>query len=71
MDVRARLTPIDVIFIGLAVFILGNLAPVVYTVFADHADEMSTGAAYVWQLIFPGMIVTILVVIYVTGVSGG
>lgn len=70
MDVRARLTPIDVVFLGIAIFILGNLAPPVYTVLADNAGEMSTGAAYVWQLIFPGLIVTILVVTYVTGVSG-
>jgi len=68
---RARLTPIDAIFIGVAIFVLGNLAPAVYTVFSNNAGSMSTGTAYVWQLIFPGLIVTILVVTYVTGVSGG
>jgi hypothetical protein len=68
---RARLTPVDAVFIGVAIFILGNLAQPVYTVLANNVGEMSTGAAYVWQLVFPGMIMTILVVIYVTGVSGG
>ena len=70
MDVRARLTPVDVIYIGIALFILGNLAPAVYTTFSNNAGEMSTGAVYVWQLIFPGMIMTIIIVTYVTGVSG-
>jgi len=68
---RARLTPVDAVFIGVAIFILGNLAGPVYTVFANNTGSMSTGTAYVWQLIFPGLIATVLIVTYVTGVSGG
>jgi len=68
---RARLTPVDAVFIAVAIFVFGNLAAPVYTVLANNTGSMSTGAAYVWQLIFPGLIMTILIVTYVTGVSGG
>jgi hypothetical protein len=71
MNTRARLTPVDVVFIGVAIFVLGNLAPAVYTVLSNNSGELSTGAAYLFQLVFPGLIMTILIVTYVTGVSGG
>ena len=70
-DERARLTPVDVIYYGVALLLLGFLAAPMYTVMNDNAGELGTGTAYIFQLAFPSMVVTIMFVVYLTGASGG
>lgn len=70
-DTRSRLTPVDVVFFGAAVVLLGFLAKPWYSVLNDHADGMGTGAAYIFKAIFPALALTILGVIYLTAASGG
>ncbi|WP_423745095.1 hypothetical protein V5735_03455 (plasmid) [Haladaptatus sp. SPP-AMP-3] len=70
-DVRGRLTPVDVVYYGVAVLLLGFLAKPMYLVMNDNGGELGTGTAYLFQLVFPAMVVTVLVVVYVTGASGG
>ncbi|WP_049970762.1 hypothetical protein [Haladaptatus cibarius] len=70
-DTRGRLTPVDVVYYGVAVLLLGFLAEPMYTVMNDNAGELGTGTAYLFQLAFPAMVVTVLTVVYLTGVSGG
>jgi len=70
-DQRARLTPVDIVFYGVALFLLGVMAEPMYTVLTDNAGELGTGAGYVFQLVFPGLVMTIMIVVYLTGVTGG
>jgi ABC-type transport system involved in cytochrome c biogenesis permease subunit len=71
MDVRARLTPVDVVFYGVALLLLSFMAEPIYTTLRDNADRLGTGEAYLFQLIFPAMILTLISVVYLTGASGG
>jgi len=70
---RARLTPVDVVFYGVALALLAFFAEPIYTVMRDSASagHLQTGEAYLFQIIFPALIVTIIIVTYLTAASGG
>lgn len=68
---RGRLTPVDIVFYGVAVFLVGQLSVPIYTVLSNNAGEMGTGTAYLFQMVFPGLVMTILIVVYLTGATGG
>lgn len=68
---RARLTPVDVVFYGVAIFLLAVFAKPIYTVMNDNAGYLGTGEGYLFQLIFPAVILTVMSVIWLTAVSGG
>lgn len=70
MDDRARLTPVDVAWIGVAVFILMLLAPPIYGLMNANVGSLGTGDAYLLRMIIPGALIAILVVIYATAVKG-
>ena len=70
-DDRARLTPVDVVYFGVGFLILAFMAKPIYTVLNSNASELSAGAAYLYQMIFPAMIITLHTVVYLTGASGG
>lgn len=70
-DRRGRLTPVDVLFYAVALFVLGVFVGPIFGLMQSNADVMSTATAYVWQLIVPMLIAVILFVIYLTGASGG
>lgn len=71
MDARARLTVQDVVYslMSLAFF------AVLFTVLADgleaNVGELTTGEAYLFQLIAPMAILVLMSVIWVTAVRGG
>lgn len=71
MDDRARLTPVDVVIYGVAFMLLAIFAPMVYTVMRDNAGFLGTGEAYLFQMVVPALIVTLMFVVYLTAVSGG
>lgn len=71
MDQRARLTPIDVVIYGVVGLLLAIFGPMIYTVLRDSAGSLGTGEAYLFQMVFPAMIVTLMFVVYLTAVSGG
>lgn len=68
---RARLTPVDVVFFGVVIFILGHLAGPVYQILSENSADLGTGTAYMFYMIFPAMILTVLSLVYLTAVSGG
>ncbi|WP_147435662.1 hypothetical protein [Halobellus sp. Atlit-38R] len=68
---RARLTPVDVVFFGVVIFILGHLAGPVYQILGEHSTDLGTAETYLFSMIFPAMILTVLSMIYLTAVSGG
>lgn len=70
-DDRARLTPVDVVYYGVALMLLGFLARPMYRVMNDNAGAVGTGTAYIFQMVYPALLVTLLVVVYTTGASGG
>lgn len=69
-DTRARLTLTDVVMIVAALFVLAALGPPVYTALNTNAAIMSQGEAYLWQAIFPLMVVVLLGVIFLKAVVG-
>ena len=71
LDDRARLTPIDIVYYGVGLFLLGVFAKPIYMVLNGNAGELGTGAGLLFQMIFPSMVVTLMVVVFVTAVSGG
>lgn len=70
-DERGRLTPVDVIFYGVALLLMGFLAAPIYSTLNANASSMGTGVGYLFQLVFPALVITILYRVYTTGASGG
>lgn len=68
---RARLTPVDIVYYGVAVLLLGLLASPMYTVLNDNAGELGTGEALLFQMMFPAMLLTVMGIVYLTGATGG
>jgi hypothetical protein len=66
---RARLTFIDVIFLGISLAVLAILARPLYSVLDKQADVLSTGEAYMFQLLVPGIVATLLIVMLATAVN--
>lgn len=70
-DDRARLTPVDIVYYGVALFLLSIFARPIYQVLNDNAGELGTGEALVFQMVFPALVVTLLFVVFLTAASGG
>lgn len=68
---RGRLTPVDVLLFGAAALVLLLMAGPWYTMLSQNASELGAGSGYVFQLVFPVLVITLLYCIYVTGASGG
>lgn len=66
---RARLTPVDVVLFGVVLFLLSRLAIPVYEVV--QGSDIGTAPGYLFAMIFPAMILTVLSLIFITAVSGG
>lgn len=62
-DERARITPVDVVFVGLSGTLILVLGPVLLTVLDNSAPELSTGTVYLFQLVVPGLLMTILILL--------
>jgi hypothetical protein len=67
---RGRLTIVDVVFIAVSVAVLAALAPAVYTLLQQQAGELGTGSGYLFQMVVPGIVATLLVVTYATATGG-
>lgn len=70
-DRRGRLTLIDVIWLGVSLFLIGVMAGPIFTVVDNHAAILGTGPAYMFRIVVPGLIVTLMVVLWVTAIGGG
>lgn len=68
---RARLTPVDVVFYAVALFLLAIMVQPVYTLLAAKAGDLSKGVGLLMQIVFPLLILSIFTVIYATSASGG
>jgi hypothetical protein len=68
---RGRLTIQDLPLILMALGIIGGLTPVLYMVFDQRASDLTTGQAYLIQLLVPSLLIVLMGVIYLTATSGG
>jgi len=65
MSDRGRLTPVDVVFFGMAGALVLILGPVFLEVLNDNAGSFSQPTAFLFQLIVPGLLMTLLSIILV------
>lgn len=71
MDRRGRITVPLVMQLLMAVAAVGALYPVFWTLFNERVGEMSTGTAYLWQLVLPFIALVMLTVIFRSAIGGG
>lgn len=69
-DTRGRLTLPDVAFITMSIAVFGALAPVLYTIINDNASELTTGQAYLIQIVVPLTVIVIMGVVYRVATAG-
>lgn len=67
---RARLTPVDIGRIGLAVIILGLLIGPIYTVMNANVGSLGVGDAYLARAVIPAALLGVFVLIMATAVGG-
>jgi hypothetical protein len=70
MDARGRLTPVDVAYLGVALFFLGILAEPIYMLLAQNIDALGTGDVYMVRMIIPGAIVGLFVTMFAIAIQG-
>ena len=70
-DTRGRITIVEVVTGVFALAFLGALWPVVQDALDSNVGMMSTGEAYLIQLLLPLMLLVMLSVVFVTAKSGG
>jgi len=66
---RGRLTPVDVVFIGVSVAMFAFLMEPFYTLLQDA--NLGVGAGFLFQMIPAGLVMSLLVVVYATALTGG
>jgi len=64
-DERARLTPVDVVFFGMGGALVLILGPVLVEVLDESSASLSTPTAFLFQLIVPGLLMTLLVMVLI------
>lgn len=69
-DDRARLTPVDVAYIGVGLFIIGILGVPIYGLLNANAASLSTGDAYLFRMVIPGAILGAFVIVFQIAIQG-
>ncbi|QLD84611.1 hypothetical protein HWV23_02710 [Natronomonas halophila] len=70
-DTRGRLTVPDIAFLTFSIAIVAALYPVFWERLQANVGVMSTGTAYLFQLILPLAVLVLLGVIFVKATAGG
>ena len=68
---RGRLTPPDIILAGVAALLVTHFAPAMLGLLDSNADSMSPGTVFLFELMVPALLMTILAWVYYTGATGG
>jgi hypothetical protein len=66
---RGRLTLVDIIYLGVGIAVLAILARPFYKILEGQASVLSTGEAYLLQLVIPGLVATLMIVMLATAVN--
>lgn len=69
-DTRGRLTVPDIAFVTFSLAIVAALYPVFWDRFQANLGVMSTGTAYLFQLILPLLVLVMLGTVYVKATAG-
>lgn len=70
MTNRARLTLVDIIYIGTSIAVLGILGQPFYRVLADQGPNLGTGMGLLMQSLVPGILIALLVVVFTVATEG-
>lgn len=70
MNDRARLTPVDIAYVGVAVFVFGLLIGPIYTLLNLNIGALGAGDVYLFRMVIPAALIGVLVMIMATSVSG-
>lgn len=70
MDGRARITPVDVAWFGVAILFLMFLVGPTYELLNANVSALGTGDAYLLRMIFPAALIGIFVLVMATAVGG-
>ena len=68
---RGQLTIPDVVFFGAGLVIIAGLAQPIYDLMNQQAGELGTGAAYLLQMVVPGLLITMLIILFAIASGGG
>lgn len=68
---RGQLTIPDVVFFGAGLLIVAGLAAPIYELLNQQAGELGTGAAYLLQMVVPGLLITMLIIFFAIASGGG
>lgn len=69
-DTRARITPVDVVMFAATLAALGFLIAPMLTIVNNNAHHLSTPTGYLFAMIPPALLMTLLIVIWKTAVGG-
>lgn len=67
---RGQITVPDLVYFAAALAALAGLAPVVYGVLDMRAGDLGTGEAFLVQLAVPGLVLTLIVILFAIAVGG-
>lgn len=67
---RAQLTIPDLVFAVAALVTLTPLAAAFYSTLDANAGELGTGTAYLFQMVVPGLVLTLLIIVFAIAVGG-
>jgi len=70
-DTRGRITIVEIVTSVFALGFVAALWPVVQAALESNIDLLSTGEAYLIQLLLPLMLLVLLTVVFVTANAGG
>lgn len=67
---RARLTPVDVVYLAVSFAVLAFGIQIFYPLLNQNAGRLGTGELYLFQTIAPALLLTLFTVLFVTAVGG-
>lgn len=67
---RGQITIPDVVYFAAGFVVLAALAPAIYQLLGERSSEFSTGTVMLWQIVVPGLAVTLVVVLFALAVGG-
>ena len=67
---RGRITIVEVVFFAASIAVLAFVTEPMYSILDQYASELGTGEAFLFRMVVPGLIMTVLVLVYTTAVGG-
>lgn len=67
---RAQVTIPDVVYFGAGFLIIALLAQPIYQLINQQAGELGAGAGYLLQMVIPGFLMTMLIILFAIAVGG-